>query len=376
MDGHRPDIATADRIGVETGVSDISTTDARYRGYRAVELAEICRFEEVAYLLLFGELPDPGQLEEFLALEKSRRGLSDALLATMRKFSRKAHPMDTLKASVAFLAQEDPAAADATPTGLSTKTVRLLAKLPQAIAADHRLRSDAPLVLGDNTIGFAENLLAMMFGAVPAPQVARAFDRTLTLYAEQAFDAPTAAARVVASSGADFYSAFLAALGAAKGPLAAGGAERVSAMLDDAAQAEDVADWLKMRLDHRRTVAGFAVAHGAPASDRVAAMSDVIDVAVGALDTDEARAVREIATRVTEIMAAETGRAPTLDFQIAVAWRIIGVPAPAFGPLLALARLPGWAAHIMEEHGGAAPIGLAASYSGLEPRAVPALKER
>lgn len=376
MDGHRPETAMADRIGVETEIADIAAGAARYRGYSAVELADICRFEEVAYLLLFGDLPDPGQLEEFLALEKSRRGLSEAFLSTLRKFSRRAHPMDTLKASVAFIAQEDPAASDATPTGLMAKATRLLAKLPQAIAADHRIRAGEEIVPVDNAIGFADNLLAMQSGTVPAPRIATLFDRTLTLCAEAAFDAPTAAARVVASTGADFYSAALAAIGAAKGALSAGGAEAASALLDEAAQAEDVAAWLKDRLDRKRPVPGFAAAHGAPAVDRVEAMSGVIDALVEATGADEARALRDLAARVAGAMAAETGRAPALEFRIAVAWRILGVPAPAFGPLLALARLPGWAAHVMEEHGRRAPIGLVARYAGPEPRAVPALKER
>lgn len=376
MDGQMSDAASAGRIGVETEVSEISLTEARYRGYRAVELAEICRFEEVAYLLLFGELPDPGQLEEFLALEKSRRGLSEEFLSTLRKLRRTAHPMDTLSASVALIAQVDPAAADMTPTGCTSKALRLFAKLPEAIAAGHRISAGLDLVPSDASIGFADNLLAMQFGNIPAPRIARLFDRTLTLYAEHAFDAPTAAARVVASSGGDLYAAFLAAIGAAKGRFAAGGAEASHALINEASKAEDVSVWLKERLDRRRPTPGFTAEHGAPVCDRVEAMSKIVDALVETANTDAARARRALATDLAAVMASETGRAPTIEFQIAVAWRIIGVPAPAFGPLLALARLPGWGAHIMEEHGGAAPIDLAARYSGPEPRAVPALKER
>ena len=160
-----------------------------YRGYPVQELAEQCRFEEVAWLIWHGELPDARQLAAFQEAERGQRELSADLLALLQRCPKHAHPMDVLRTGVSFLGMEDrePAKQDAA-TNLR-RSVSLMAKLPTLTAAFYRLRKGQEILAPRRDLGFAENFFQMVFGCVPAAEVVRAFDVSLVLYAEHGFNA-------------------------------------------------------------------------------------------------------------------------------------------------------------------------------------------
>ena len=208
----------------DTAVSKVmpEINSLTYRGYKVQDLATQCRFEEVAYLIWNGELPNQAQLDAFNAAEKKERGLSANVLNVMRLFNKKAHPMDTLRTAVSFLGQEDETTEDSSPEGLMAKSVRMYAKIPEIVAADFRLRNGKEPIVPTKDLAFSENFFHMCFGKVPAPEIVKCFDISMTLYAEHSFNASTFTARTIASSTSDIYSAVTGAIGSLKGPLHGG----------------------------------------------------------------------------------------------------------------------------------------------------------
>lgn len=212
-----------------TAVSKVmpETNSLTYAGYPVQELAKHCSFEEVAYLLWNGELPDSGQLEEFAASERELRGLTEAEINLIESMPKDAHPMDTLRTFTSFVGQfDDHFTRDA--DHIREIGLRLLAKFPTAVALDIRRRKGKGYVEPSKEKGFAENFLWMVFGDEdnsPALQkeAIQAFDRSLILYAEHSFNASTFSSRVITSTTSDVYSAVTGGIGALKGPLHGGG---------------------------------------------------------------------------------------------------------------------------------------------------------
>ncbi|RZO64441.1 MAG: bifunctional 2-methylcitrate synthase/citrate synthase, partial [Parvularculaceae bacterium] len=228
-----------------------------YRGYKVQDLATKCRFEEVAYLIWNGELPTKTQLDSLNALEKKERGLSDDLLQTMARFNKEAHPMDTLRTAVSFLGQSDSSTDDSSPAGLYDKAIRMYAKIPEIVAADFRMRNGKDPIPADGELGFSENFFHMCFGEVPAPEVIKCFDISMTLYAEHSFNASTFTARTIASSTSDIYSAVVGAIGSLKGPLHGGANEAVMHMLEEVGNPDRAREWMLTALKEKRKIMGF-----------------------------------------------------------------------------------------------------------------------
>jgi citrate synthase len=207
-----------------TAISNVveATNSLTYRGYPVQELAASCSFEEVAYLIWHGEVPDATQLRSFCERERVQRELTRNTLSALDRLPDSCHPMDTLRTAVSCLGAEDPAEDDNSAAANQAKALAMMAKLPTALAFDHRRRHDLPRIAPDPELGFTENLLYMCFGEVPAAEIVDCFQVSLILYAEHSFNASTFTARVVASTLSDIYSAVTAAIGALKGPLHGG----------------------------------------------------------------------------------------------------------------------------------------------------------
>jgi 2-methylcitrate synthase len=188
-----------------------------YRGYPVQQLAENCRFEETAYLLMHGELPTQKQLEAFEKKERAARELSPPLLEVIERFPRKGHPMDAIRTAVSYLGMEPEFAGDETAESALAKGTLLLAKIPTAIAAFQRMRHGKPAIAPRQDLSIAANFFHMCFGEVPDPVVVKAFDGSLTMYAEHSFNASTFAARVVVSTLADLCGAITGAIATLKG---------------------------------------------------------------------------------------------------------------------------------------------------------------
>ncbi|MEO1240541.1 MAG: bifunctional 2-methylcitrate synthase/citrate synthase [Pseudomonadota bacterium] len=362
----------------DTAVSKVmpETNSLTYRGYAVQDLATQCRFEETAYLIWNGELPTAAQLEEFNAREKSLRGLSDDLIDVMRKFPKGAHPMATLRTAVSFLGLEDSDAAERPTEDIYERSLSLYAKIPQIVAADFRLRNGKEPIAPDTDLGFSENFFHMCFGEVPAPEVVKCFDISMTLYAEHSFNASTFTARVIASSLSGVYSAVTGAIGSLKGPLHGGANEAVMHMLKEVGTAENAKAWMLDALATKKKIMGFGHRVYRSGDSRVPTMTDAYKNMVDIIGTEEAKMYWEMSRSLDETMVSEKGIYPNLDFPAGPAYYLMGFEIPMFTPIFVISRITGWTAHIMEQLGDNKLIRPLSNYTGPAQRDVPPIDKR
>ena len=246
-------------VADESAVSKVmaESNSLTYRGYPVEELSAHCSFEEVAYLLIYGELPNEAQKKVFCSAEKRQRHLSKALLQVIQSFPKNAHPMDTLRTGVSFLGMEDERIWDNSEATTIDKFISLLAKIPSLIAAHYRFSKGLNYIEPKEDLSLSENFFYMCFGKVPAPEVVKAFDVSLILYAEHSFNASTFTCRVITSTTSDFYSAVCGGIGALKGPLHGGANEQVMHVLKEIGAPDNAQTWLKNALENKVKIMGF-----------------------------------------------------------------------------------------------------------------------
>jgi len=362
----------------DTAVSKVmpEINSLTYRGYKVQDLASQCRFEEVAYLIWNKELPNASQLKDFIALEKSERDLSEDLKSVIKRFNKSAHPMDTLRTAISFLGQEDDTTDDSSPEGLYAKAVRMYAKIPEMIAADYRHKQGKDPIGPDASLAFSENFFNMCFGEVPAPEVIKCFDISMTLYAEHSFNASTFAARVIASTTSDIYSAVTGGVGALKGPLHGGANEAVMHMLKEVGDPENARDWMLTALREKRKIMGFGHRVYRSGDSRVPTMTEAFEKMVAVIGSDEAKKYWEMSRKLDETMVSEKGIYPNLDFPAGPAYYLMGFEIPMFTPLFVASRITGWTAHVMEQLGDNKLIRPLSNYTGSAQRDVSALSDR
>ena len=212
-----------------TAISKVvpETNSLTYRGYAVQDLAAHCSFEQVAYLLWHGELPDDQQLALFSQRERAARRLNRSMLSVLAKLPDTCHPMDVVRTLISYMGAEDSDEDDSSPRANYAKSLRMFAVLPTIVAADMRRRRGLEPIAPHSHMNYAQNFLHMCFGDVPEQVVVDAFEQSMVLYAEHSFNTSTFAARVVTSTQSDIYSAVTAAIGALKGPLHGGANEAV-----------------------------------------------------------------------------------------------------------------------------------------------------
>jgi 2-methylcitrate synthase len=365
-------------IADDTAVSKVmpETNSLTYRGYAVQDLAAQCRFEETAYLIWNGELPTKAQLDDFNAKEKRERGLTDDLIAVMRKFPKGAHPMATLRTAVSFLGIEDSEIEDHATDRLYDRAISLYAKIPQIVATDFRLRNGKEPIAPDNSLGFSENFFHMCFGEVPAPEIVKCFDVSMTLYAEHSFNASTFTARVIASSLSGIYSSVTGAIGSLKGPLHGGANEAVMHMLEEVGTAENAKAWMLDALATKKKIMGFGHRVYRSGDSRVPTMTAAFKDMVDIIGTDEAEMYWEMSKTLDETMVSEKGIYPNLDFPAGPAYYLMGFEIPMFTPIFVVSRITGWTAHIIEQLGDNKLIRPLSNYTGPAQRDVVAIDKR
>ncbi|AHH21029.1 2-methylcitrate synthase PrpC [Nocardia nova SH22a] len=354
-----------------TAISKVvpETNSLTYRGYAVQDLAEHCSFEQVAYLLWHGELPNNAQFEQFLQRERASRRADRSLLSLIEKMPDNCHPMDVVRTAISYLGAEDPAEDDNSAKANQAKSLRMLAVLPTIVAADYRRRHGLAPIAPHSHMGYAENFLNMCFGKVPAPELVKAFEVSLILYAEHSFNASTFAARVVTSTLSDIYSAVTAAIGALKGPLHGGANEAVMRdmlEIDDPALAEQ---WLRNKLANKEKVMGFGHRVYKNGDSRVPTMKKAfLDIAAS---TGGQKWV-EMYEILERTMNDATGIKPNLDFPTGPAYYLLGFDIEVFTPIFVMSRITGWTAHIIEQGESNALIRPLSEYVGVPQRSVPA----
>lgn len=356
-----------------TSVSKVTpdTSSLIYRGYPVQDLAENCRFEEVAYLLYNGELPNKQQLADFEKLERSYRDISKECLQVINLLPKKCHPMDSIRTAVSFMGTEDERIWD---KGANLdKAIRLLAKIPTAIAADYRHKKGLEFIPPKKDLSIAENFFHMCFGKVPDKDVVKAFDVSMTLYAEHSFNASTFTTRVVTSTESDLYSATVAGIGALKGPLHGGANEMVMHMMIEIADENKAAQWMLDALANKRKVMGFGHRVYKYGDSRVPTMRKY---AQKMADITGQQKWMKMYDALEKTMVEKKKIYPNLDFPAGPAYYMMGFEIDFFTPIFVAARTTGWSAHIIEQANNNRIIRPLSEYVGAGERKVTPLAER
>ena len=357
----------------DTAISKVvpETNSLTYRGYAVQDLATNGSFEETAYLIWNGELPTRAELEEFRQAERAERGISGDLHAVIERYSKTAHPMDTLRTSISFQGQEDRdanlgsgMAEGYDEAALKALALRVFARAPEMAAAEYRHREGKAPIAPDPSLPWSENFFHMCFGAVPAPEVVRCFDISMTLYAEHSFNASTFTARVIASTTSDLYSAVVGGVGALKGPLHGGANEAVMHMLREVGEPAAAKQWMQNAIAAKKKIMGFGHRVYRSGDSRVPTMTDAFEKMVEVVGTDEAKRYWEMSRILDDTMVEAKGIYPNLDFPAGPAYYLMGFPIPMFTPLFVLSRITGWTAHILEQLGDNKLIRPLSAYNG------------
>lgn len=367
--------------GLEGSVIDTSsvskvnaeTNSLIYRGYPVQDLAENCRFEEVAYLMYKGELPTSAQLAEFEKLERSYRDISKDALAVIKHLPKKCHPMDSIRTGVSFLGCEDERIWDSSPATNYDKAVRLLAKIPTMIAADYRFKKGFDFITPRTDLSISENFFNMCFGKIPSAEVIKAFDVSLVLYAEHSFNASTFTSRVVTSTESDIYSATTAGIGALKGPLHGGANEQVMHMMNEIADPAKAEKWMLDALAAKRKVMGFGHRVYKSGDSRVPTMKKY---AQKMADVTGQQKWMQIYESLEKVMLEKKRIYPNLDFPAGPAYHMMGFEIDFFTPIFVMARTTGWSAHIIEQAANNRIIRPLSEYIGAPQRKVMPISER
>ncbi|MCU1480276.1 MAG: citrate synthase/methylcitrate synthase [Subtercola sp.] len=355
-----------------TAVSKVNpeTNSLLYRGYPVQELAANCSFEQVAYLLWHGELPDAEQLEAFIRSERSQRELDAPVKRVIDDLPLTAHPMDVVRTAVSVIGALDPTTDDSSPESNLAKSITLLAKLPAIVSYDQRRRRGLDLVEPRDDLGYSANFLNMTFGEVPSKVVVDAFDVSMILYAEHSFNASTFTARVITSTLSDLYSAVVGAIGALKGPLHGGANEAVMHIFDEIGTADKAEEWLNQALAEKRKIMGFGHRVYKNGDSRVPTMKAALDTLIEEYNAPE---LLELYVALDDAMQSHKAIKPNLDYPSGPAYHLIGYDTEMFTPLFVASRITGWTAHIMEQLASNALIRPLSAYNGPDERHVATL---
>ena len=359
-------------IAGETAVCSLAD-GLRYRGYAVEELADRATFEEVAYLLLHGELPKEAELSAFCKRLAAASQINTAILAALRSLPVGTPMMDVMRSGARLLAHWDAEVADNTHDANVRKAERLLAQLPVVLAARHRLNQGKEPIAPDERLSLSANLLWMMHRRVPDERQVKAMDVSLILYAEHELNASTFTARVVASTMADLHSAVTSAIGALKGPLHGGANERVLEVLEQVGSPDRAEAWIREALANKVRIMGFGhrvYKTGDPRAAYLKTLCAELAEQTGNQDMERTAATIE------GIVTAEKKLPPNLDWPSARLYHYLGLPVELYTPLFVVSRVTGWSAHIIEQLDHNRLIRPMARYNGVANRGWKQIAER
>ena len=358
-------------VATTTAVGLVEDNRLSYRGYDIDDLVARAQYEEVAHLLLNGELPDRSQLRDFTAELAKHRALSPFVRGLVAEISEQATAMDVLRTAVSAIATEDPEESDNSPEAEYRKAIRLTAKLPTILAAYIRRRRGEQPIPPEPSLGHAANFAQMTWGATAHPRAAEIMNAAMIIQAEHGLNASTFVARVTASTGADMHAAVTAAFGALKGPLHGGATDGTMKMLDEIGSPDHVETWVDKAIERRYKFSGFG--HRVYRTEDPRAKHLRRFAAALAKDWTGPRYF-EMQERLVDAIArhrpkmspsvAEKVNVVNVDFFAATTYTFLGIPADLGTSIFALGRIAGWCAHIMEQHADNRLIRPESEYTG------------
>lgn len=339
----------ADVVAAQTAISDIDGKLGRlwYVGYDIHDLAEHSTFEETAYLLHHGALPDAVQFKEWNDQMIAERDISKFRAKLMETLAVKTSPMSMLRTGVSAASAYDPDGWDESPAAQLRKATRLLSATSTLLTMYHRMREGHEIVEPSPTLSHAGNFLWMLLGEEPTEHAARVLDVTLILYADHTMNASTFTARVIASTLSDMFSAVTGAIAALKGPLHGGANEEAMKVLEEVGRPENAAAFVKRKLERHELIMGFG--------HRVYKTEDPRATVLRRLSKSLGEEVGDpswydISHAIELEVLEQRGLYPNVDFYAASVYHYLGIPTDLMTPIFALARMAGWTAHIREQY--------------------------
>ena len=344
-----------------------------YRGYKVQDLCDKCDFEEVAFLVLHGELPSKKQLKKFIKDERANRKLSKTIIKNIQQMPKNAHPMDVIRTCVSLMALEDKDTKDNSPKANMRKALRIFSQAPTAVAAYFRARKGKKIISPSKKLSFSENFFKMMFNKVPDKEIVRAFDISLILYAEHSFNVSTFTARTITSSLSDLHGAITGAIASLKGPLHGGANEAVMHMMKEIGKPEKSKAWIENALEKKKVVMGFGHRVYRTGDSRVPTMKHYMFKVAKLLKKEKYTKMYEI---LEKVMLDKKNIHPNVDFPCGPTYYMMGIDIDFYTPIFVMSRITGWSAHIMEQHTSNKLIRPLSKYKGQEVREVMLLNQR
>jgi citrate synthase len=322
-----------------------------YLGYSIEDLVEHTSFEEVTYLLLYGQLPTSEQLDGFRERMRSARDLKPPIIQMIKSFPRDSHPMELLQSVISYLSGYVDHKIEHSPTCNCRQTLHQVAQIPTVVSAFHRFKNGKEYVAPKKELSHGANFLYMLHGREPDQLEGEIMDKCLIMHAEHSFNASTFTARVVASTLSTCYCSISAAIGSLFGPLHGGANEKVINMVEEIGSKENARDYINRALDEHRKIMGMG--------HRVYKVEDprskIMEKLLLSLSKKKNNLKNyEILQEVKKVMRErmeEKGKPvyPNVDFYSGSVYTLMGIPSSLFTPIFAMARVSGWLAHILEQ---------------------------